>query len=1062
MLHTYVSNSLEELAKGLSFLLRERKDPPLASPVILIQSRGMERWLSMKIAEENGICANIRFLFPNMLLYELFKIVLDDIPEDSFMDVEFMKWRLMKIIPEIIQDKNFSFFLRYLREEKRDLAIFQLCSLIADTFDQYIIFRPDLIFRWERGEEDHWQAHLFRVLIKETNGLHRARLSRIFAERVSEKKYKLPSNIYAFGISFLPRFHLDIINAVSKYIDVHMFLLNPCMEFWGDILPERHILRKGSSLKEELHMEIGNPLLSSLGKLGRDFFDIINEYDALVHENFKEIEENSLLSYIQADILRLRNPYQMEKRKIREDDLSIQIHSCHSPLREVEVLYDNILAMLDEDPSLKPRDILVMTPNIEKYAPFIQAVFGSPEPDSPKIPFSIADRSPKWENEVIRTFFKILRLKDSRFEASLIMDIIDSDPISKRFDFRKEDIRILRKWVREVGIRWGMDKEDRRKWLKIVSDTGTWRSGLNSLLLGYALVDEEKGVFEDIFPYDESEGNSDLLGRFIDLINKLFFYAKEFSRKKRIRQWQELFFSLLDELFFVDEESQRYMQLLKEIIAEMTESSENASFFDLVDIDVPVWNIEKALGRRGYGSRFLTGGITFCEMLPMRSIPFKVICLIGMNYDDFPRYFKTWEFDLIQKNPRKGDRSKRDDDRYLFLETIISARKRLYISYVGRSIKDNTPIPPSVVVSELMDYIEQGFYIEGKDILSHISFEHALHPFSPIYFKEERFFSYSNLNLLAAKNALSERRQRESFLKDLSENRIEEIELDDFFSFFSNPVKFLLKKRLNISLKKEIDQVEDMEIIRLKGLYKYRFDQELFKNRIKRERERFIEFMQSRGFLPLGAIGEYEFLKSKQKLDLFLKEISPYIEKEVEEVEIEKEINGIRIKGRIKDIYDGRLLLYRFSKVRPSDRIRLWLIYLFLRADEIPLKDVSLFGFDEKERLLSLKLGHIEKNEAEEYLRDMISIFKEGIRRPIHFFPKSSWEFAERIYIKKEDQGIAIQKAKEMWEGSEYKIGEKEDEYYEFCFRGIDPIDEEFVDLSKRIFLPIIINSERK
>jgi len=1061
MLHTYVSNRLEELAKELSILLRERKEHPLIPPIILIQSRGMERWISMRIAEENGVCANIRFLFPNMLLYELFKIVLDDVPEDSFMDVEFMKWRLMRIIPEIVQDKRFSFLLRYFREEKRDLAIFQLCSLIADTFDQYIIFRPDLIFRWEKGEEDHWQAHLFRALIKETDGLHRARLSKIFVERLPEKKEELPSNIYVFGISFLPRFHLDIINVISKHIDVHMFLLNPCMEFWGDILPERHILRKGSSLKEELHMEIGNPLLSSLGKLGRDFFDIINEYDASVHENFREIEENSLLSHIQADILKLRNPYQMEKRKIREDDTSIQIHSCHSPLREVEVLYDNILNMLEEDQSLRPRDILVMTPDIEKYAPFIQAVFGSPEPDSPKIPFSIADRSPKWENEIIRTFFKVLKLKDSRFEASLIMDIIDSDPISKRFGFKEEDMRILRKWVREAGIRWGMDKEDRKRWLEMASDIGTWRSGLNSLLLGYALMDEGKGVFEDIFPYDESEGNSDLLGRFVDLINKLFFYAKEFSKKKRIRQWQDLFFSLLDELFFVDEESQRYMQLLREIIAEMTESSEKASFYELVDIDVPVWNIEKALGRRGYGSRFLTGGITFCEMLPMRSIPFKVICLIGMNYDDFPRYSKSWEFDLIQKNPRKGDRSKRDDDRYLFLETIISARKRLYISYVGRSIKDNTPIPPSVVVSELMDYIEQGFYIEGKDILSHILFEHALHPFSPIYFRRGRFFSYSNLNLIAAKTALSERRGRGLFLKELSENRIEEIELDDLFSFFSNPVRFLLKKRLNISLEKEMDQIEDTEIISLKGLYKYRFEQELFKDRLKRERERFVEFMQSRGFLPLGAIGEYEFLKSRQKLDLFLKEIGSYIGDEIKEIEIEKEIDEIRIRGRIRDIYNGRLLLYRFSKIRPADKIRLWLIYLFLKADEFPLKDAVLFGFDEKERLFSLRLRHVKRDEAEEYLRDIISIFREGLRRPIHFFPKSSWEFAERVYIKKEDQRIAIQKAKEVWEGNDYVRGEKEDEYYEFCFRGADPIDDEFIELSKRIFLPIIINSER-
>jgi len=668
----------------------------------------------------------MRFLFPNTLIYELFSLVLDDISEDTFLDVELMKWKLMNILPLFMERERFSFLKRYLRKEKKDLSLFQLCSLIADTFDQYIIFRPDMMFRWERGIDEHWQAELFRLLIKDTNGLHRARIASLFMERLHKRKEKLPSQISVFGISAIPRFHMDIISAVSKVVDVHLFLMNPCKEYWGDLLSERQIIRRGGISKQELHMEKGNSLLSSLGKMGRDFFDIINEYEFIEDSRFQEIEETSLLSYIQSDILNLRDPEAIKKREIKEDDLSIQIHSCHSPMREVEVLYDRLLDLLQNKPHLRPRDIVVMTPDIERYAPFIQAVFGAPDPDI-KIPFSIADRSPRWENKVVSTFFKILGLRETRLEASRVLDVLESDPVSRMFDISMDDMDLIRTWVREAGIRWGIDKETRQKMSGLSIGTGTWDEGIKSLVLGYALLDEAQGVFEDIFPYDKLEGKeAELLGRFVEFLNRLFRYVKEFFSKKGLSEWRDLLFDMIDELFFVDEENQADIQLLRNIIGEMARMEDLSGFHEKLDLDALVWDMERQLDRRGYGSRFLSGGITFCAMLPMRSIPFKVICLIGMNYESFPRHSKRWEFDLIQKYPRKGDRSKRDDDRYLFLEIILSARESLYISYTGQSIKDNSPIPPSVVVSELLDYIEQGFYMKSKSIIEHIFFVHPL------------------------------------------------------------------------------------------------------------------------------------------------------------------------------------------------------------------------------------------------------------------------------------------------------------------------------------------------
>ncbi len=583
-------------------------------------------------------------------------------------------------------------------------------------------------------------------------------------------------------------------------------------------------------------------------------------------------------------------------------------------------------------------------------------------------------------------------------------------------------------------------------------------------MLGYALLDEKQGVFEGIFPYEDIEGKADLLGRLIDFLTKLFEYVKEFSKKKTMRQWKELFFNLLDELFLIDEESYRDAHLIREIISEMVEYSENASFFEPVSIDVPVWNMEKILGRKGYGSKFLTGGITFCAMLPMRSIPFRVICLIGMNYDDFPRYSKRWEFDLIQKYPRKGDRSKRDDDRYLFLEAIVSAREKLYISYTGRSIKDNSPIPPSVVVSELIDYIEQGFYVKDKNIVDHISFEHPLHSFNPIYFKKGRFFNYSEKDLKSAKNMLSERISPTPFLKRLSLAQMDdELEIDDLCQFFSNPVRFLLKRKLNLILDKGNGLLlEDSETFKLRGLQKYRFEQKLLEYKLNRERDHIKEFFQHRGILPLGALGEYEFLKGKQKVKSFLDILTPYLERERKEFELETKIRDVLVKAKVKDVYGNELFMYRFSRIKAADRIKVWLYYLFCNINDIFLSGARLIGLDEDEKIMLLKLLPLRKDEAESYFLEMLNIYKEGIKRAIHFFPESGWKYVEYLFVKKEDKQKAIQKAKAQWEGNDYVMGEGMDEYYKFCFRGNDPIDEEFFELSKRIFLPIVMNTKRQ
>ena len=385
-LRLFTSNRLEALAEKLAETLSKPLSSPLEPEVIVVQSKGMEKWLSLHLAELHGICANCRFPFPNAFSHEVFKNVIPDLPEHSPFDPRIMTWRIMKLLPACITRPGFEKLKSYLRGIGESLKRFQLSERIADTFDQYLVFRPQMIFRWEKGLEDHWQAVLWRELILESGKKHRAALGKNFLEVIKAPSTSLkgfPERISVFGISALPRFHMQILAGISRFSQVNLFLMNPCREYWGDILSEwetkKTTVRTSTqdlSIKE-LHLEKGNSLLASMGTLGRGFFNLITEFLYEESGSFKDPGQGTLLSCIQSDILNLHDREQKSEGKkiIEQSDLSIQIHSCHSPMREIEVLHDQILEMFEKDPGLGPEDILVMTPDIETYSPYIHAVF---------------------------------------------------------------------------------------------------------------------------------------------------------------------------------------------------------------------------------------------------------------------------------------------------------------------------------------------------------------------------------------------------------------------------------------------------------------------------------------------------------------------------------------------------------------------------------------------------------------------------------------------------------------------------------------------------------------
>ncbi len=834
-LFIFTSNRMEVLIERLTEVLRVPLAAAMAPEIVIVQSRGMERWVSMELARRNGISANVRFPFPNAFLEAAVQAVSAEPTVPSPFDPEVLTFRIMGLIEAHSGHPDFKSLHHFLADDPRGVKRYQLSRRIADLFDQYLVFRPEMIERWEAGpcdrmEHHRWQALIWLELVRATPGVHRVARRRLLAEALrggASGLAALPRRVSLFGVSYLPRFHLETFAALSRVIGVYVFILNPCREYWADIVSERAVhkwqrrLRDFETLESQLHLERGNRLLASLGTLGRDFLDTLTEFSAFQNETFVEPDGNSLLSRLQSDILHLEDPLPDEALP---PDGSIRIHACHSPMREAEVLQDQLLAMFEEDPQLRPGDIIVMAPDIEAYAPFISAVFGAPGTSTHRIPFSIADRGPHRESSCLRTFFHLLDLPGSRFPVGEVLRLLEAPAVLKRFGIEDAQMPRLEQWVRAARICWGEDETTQRSLGLPPQPYNTWRAGIERLLLGYALPSQGTEVFHGIRGYNAIEGSdARVIGPFLDFLEQVFAFSARLRQHRRLKAWRDDINDMLCAFFPEDDGGQSDLQCLRRILNDMADMETLAGFRAQVPVDLVRLFLAERLEGEGVGRGFMTGGVTFCSMLPMRTIPFKVVCLIGMNHDAYPRESRQLTFDLIAQAPRPGDRSRRNDDKYLFLEALLSARRGLYISYVGQSIQDSSRVPPSVVVSELIDALQSGYGLPLDDSSRPLVTFHPLQPFSAKYFAGgSTLFSYSAEDLQASAAAASPSSPR-PFVSEPIPLTPEEaaawsrLDIGQLASFFGNPAKFLVKNRLGVHLEPPEAAASDCEPFALAG-----------------------------------------------------------------------------------------------------------------------------------------------------------------------------------------------------------------------------------------------------
>ncbi len=1058
-LNLYTSNRMEVLVDTLAKALKK----PLASvfdqEVIVVQSRGMQRWLSMELAKRFGVWANGRYPFPNAMVQELFEMHFSEKPDTSLFKPDVMSWRIMRLLPELLETEPFGTLRRYLSDDGEGLKLFQLSEKIADTFDQYTLYRPEMLSEWEAGQAEQrgeeWQPVLWRRLTGE-GGMHRGKLKEHFCREFvhsSPGVEEFPERITLFGISYLPKFHLDLLSAVAGVREVNLFLLSPTHEYWGDILSRKAIAAlpdEERSLRTE-----GNPLLASLGRIGRDFSDmIIDIADSAYHQDelYEDPGDDCLLHALQCDILNLSGTGEEGKlRTLDPKDRSLRIHSCHSPLREVEVLYDNILDMLDDNPALTPRDIVVMTPEIETYSSYISAVFGAGV-NGALLPYTIADRKTMHEGEIASAVLKLLALPGSRLAASELYDLLASPSVSRRFSLGSKELDLVREWIEKTGIRWGMDEHDRTARDLPSYRENSWKAGLDRLLLGYAMPDEDM-LFNGILPFDDLSGSSaETLGKFADFVASAERFAKSMEAPRTLEEWRIRFQSMLDEFILPCGSSEREFSAIAELAGELQDAADKAGYAEKVSPAVIISWLKARLEKHEQGLGFLTGGVTFCAMLPMRSIPFRVVAMIGMNDGAFPRQGRSPGFDLIAREPRRGDRSSRNEDRYLFLESILSAREVLYISYVGQSIRDNSEVPPSVLVNELLDAVRRGFCLPDRRIEERdLVMKHRLQAFNRAYYTEGTgLFSYSQENfraLAAEEEASGQLRPFMTAPLDEPSDEWKTVSLQQLLRFYDNPAAFFLAERLGIRTEGMEEPLEDREPFALEGLELYSLKQELLDVALQGgEPLELLPLWRSRGILPPARHGELLFGRAVGEVREFAAAVQARTGKgkALGPIEVDLQIGGFRLVGQITKVWPQNLLHYRCAKLKMKDRMRAWIEHLALNAT-----GPSGYPMETRVVMVDGEIRFAPVDDAPMHLERLLNRYWQGLSMPLRFFPRSSMAYAEKE---------SLDAARKEWRDDTFNNhpGEGSDPAIRRCFSSGNPFDDEFRALADELLKPMM------
>ncbi len=1064
-------NRLDELRSLVVSWMRRYPLAPLENEIALVQSNGIAQWLKLALAEDAededlggcGIAAAVDVQLPGSFMWQLYRTVLgrEEIPLTSLLDKAPLTWRLMRLLPEMIDRPHFEPLQRFLTVDADMRKRYQLSERLADLFDQYQVYRADWLEDWAAGRHqlrsvrgeirplspaNIWQAELWRALLLDVGaqgmaqsraGVHQRFMERI--QSLGQAPAGLPARVIVFGISSLPAQALEALAGLARFSQVLLCVHNPCRHHWADIVADKDLLRhqykrqaRKSSMPlvldpQALHQH-AHPLLAAWGKQGRDYINLLDSHDNPHNyrfcfkderiDLFSDGDPKHVLGQVQDDILELRPLDESRALWPAVDplqDRSIRFHVAHSAQREVEILHDQLLARFSRDADLRPRDVIVMVPDIDSYAPHIRAVFGQIERDDKRfIPFTLADQGQRGRDPLLIAVEHLLKLPDSRFPVSEILDLLDVPALRARFGIQERDLSTLHRWIEGAGVRWGLDARQRANLgLPDALEQNSWQFGLRRMLLGYAVGAGE--AYQGIEPYDEIGGlDAALIGPLVALIDALDIAYAEFFSAATAQQWGVRLQTLLQVFFQPESEHDDYLLAQLESLRETwLQTCETVGLQDPLPLTVvrEAWLAGLDQGR--LSQRFLAGSVNFCTLMPMRAIPFKVVCLLGMNDGDYPRAQPPLDFDLMGSDYRPGDRSRREDDRYLLLEALLSARDQLYISWVGHSIRDNSERPPSVLVGQLRDHLVSGWRLAAADpcdnageaLLDALTLHHPLQPFSARYFHEgSGYFSFAR-----EWQALHHEPDASLLVPatDLPPHEpLEPLTLQQLHDFLRNPVRHFFTQRLKVFFDQREAPLADEEPFVLDALQRYGLTESLLgaamlkPDAVEEALHTQALRLQGSGLLPMAGFGTSLQAELLEPLPGVLQRYHALLSRWPQRLDsalpVSVEHRHVQLDGWLDGLHrnaHGELLAVTVipngigsKKTRKWHRlIRPWVNHLVACACELHLT-TALVATDE-----TLLLPPLDKKAAREAVNDLLSGWLNGMQHPLPVAPKTAF-----------------------------------------------------------------------
>ncbi|MGE0214546.1 exodeoxyribonuclease V subunit gamma [Mycolicibacterium sp.] len=1016
-LHLHRADRTDLLADGLGRLLATPPPDPFTEDLVLVSARGLERWLSQRLSHvlgrggaDDGVCAGVTFRHPRSLIAEL-----SGTGDRDPWSPDALVWPLLRVIDRSLDEPWCATLAAHLGHfadgEERELRRgrrYAVARRLAGLFSSYARQRPQLLVDWIDGhtgdldDDLRWQPELYRALLAEVGTVPPPVRHAELVARLRDSPAELPERLSLFGHTRLPVTEIELLHALSTHHDLHLWLPHPSDAQWRAL---REVRGRVPRRADTSHRGVGHPLLAVLGRDLRELQRVLPA-DPATDEWLGGVDRPAtLLGWLQADLS--ADSVRPQGRSHDLGDRSVQVHSCHGPARQIDVLREVLLGLLADDPTLEPRDILVMCPDIETYAPLIVAGFGLGDVvtgahPAHRLRVKLADRALTQTNPLLGVARQLLALAGGRATASEVLDLAEAGPVRQRFGFTDDDLDAIGDWVREANVRWGFDRDHRLPYgVDFVQNT--WRFGIDRVLAGVAMSDDSHAWLDTTLPLDDVSSNRvDLAGRLATFVDRLREVVETLSGTAPLGAWLTALTDGVAALTEVpDADAWQGGQVQREL-GEILADAGPATTLELRLPDVKAL-LERHLAGRPTRANFRTGTLTVCTMVPMRSVPHRVVCLVGLDDGVFPRHGAVDGDDALARDPMTGERDIRSEDRQLLLDAIGAATEKLVLTYTGANEYSGQRKPPAVPVLELLDALDA---TTAAPVRERILVEHPLQPFDidnvtpgALGMPAGEPFTFDPTVLTAATVAAGHREPRPQLLgAPLPQTPPADVALDDLIGFFKDPVKGFFRA-LDYTLPWDVDPVSDAMPVEVDALQEWKIGDRMLDDMLAGMTPK--DAQQAgwrRGSLPPGRLGWRKAQEIAARSAGLAEAALAHRRQPPTAVDVDVVVDpgtGRRVTGTVPRLYGERMVDVTYSRLDGRHLLASWirLVALAARFPGTEWLAVCIGRARRGDRPRERVLG--PPPDAPDVLGDLVAMYDEGRRQPIPLPLKTSYAWVE-------------------------------------------------------------------